>query len=223
MSNLSAIIRVKNEERFVGQSIQSIIDYCPNSQIIIIDNNSSDLSMNIVDHFKRDPSLDTDLKNNYANILNLTIDQYSPGKALNLGVNHSDNEIIMIISAHCVIKSLDLNYIMSSLEKNIAVFGKQIPIWNGKRIKSKYVWSNFKDFDIENPYSDAEERYFFHNAFSFFKKRDLIKFMFNENLVGKEDRYWANDRISEGKKILYTNKAIVEHHFTENGSTWKNL
>ena len=80
-----------------------------------------------------------------------------------------------------------------------------------------------KDEEIENPYSEEENRYFFHNAFSFFKREVLLKFKFNENLVGKEDRYWANDRISKGEKILYTNTAIVEHHFTENGNTWKNF
>ena len=27
----------------------------------------------------------------------------------------------------------------------VAVWGKQIPIWNGKKISQRYMWSNFKD------------------------------------------------------------------------------
>ena len=223
MSDLSIILRVRNEERFIGYALQSIVEFCPDSQIIVVDNNSIDSSMNIVDHFKKDPTISKGELGNYANILNLNIKDYSPGRSLNLGVMNATNNYIMIISAHCVIKSLDLNKIIKLLDSNIAVFGKQIPIWNGKKINPKYVWSNFLDQDIENPYSEAEKRFFFHNAFSFFKRESLVNFKFNENLVGKEDRYWANDRISEGKKILYTNSAIVEHHFTENGNTWKNI
>lgn len=223
MNDLSVIIRVRNEERYIGHTIQSVLEYCSNSEIIVIDNNSTDSSIKIVDHFKRDPSLDGDSTHGYGNIINLNINDYSPGRALNLGVQNATKKYIMIISAHCVIKLLNLNEIINYLEKNIAIFGKQIPIWNGKKIKPKYIWSNFKDEEIENPYSEEENRYFFHNAFSFFKKEVLLKFKFNENLVGKEDRYWANDRISKGEKILYTNTAIVEHHFTENGNTWKNV
>lgn len=223
MNDLSIILRVRNEERFIGHTLQSLVEFCPESQIVIVDNNSNDSSMNIVNHFKKDPTLDNQASNNYADILTLNIENYSPGRSLNLGIMNATNKYIMIISAHCVIKFLDLNKIIGFLESNIAVFGKQIPVWNGKKINPKYVWSNFLDQDIENPYSEAEKRYFFHNAFSFFKRESLINFKFNENLIGKEDRYWANDRISEGKKILYTNSAIVEHHFTENGSTWKNF
>ena len=49
-----------------------------------------------------------------------------------------------------------------------------------------------------NYFSKIENRYFFHNAFAFFKKKFLTKYPFDEQLVGKEDRYWA-------KKLLVKN------------------
>ena len=72
-------------------------------------------------------------------------------------------------------------------------------------------------------YSQIEERYFFHNAFSFFKKETLVKNPFNEFLPGKEDRYWAKDMKALGKKFLYSPKNSINHFYTKNGATWKGI
>ena len=122
MNDLSVIIRVRNEERYIGHTIQSVLEYCSNSEIIVIDNNSTDSSIKIVDHFKRDPSLDGDSTHGYGNIINLNINDYSPGRALNLGVQNATKKYIMIISAHCVIKLLNLNEIINYLEKVQHIF-----------------------------------------------------------------------------------------------------
>jgi hypothetical protein len=68
-----------------------------------------------------------------------------------------------------------------------------------------------------------ENRYFFHNALSFFKSETLKNFPFDEHLVGKEDRYWARDIIDGGAKILYDPEMEVNHHYTDNGNTWKGI
>ena len=47
-------------------------------------------------------------------------------------------------------------------------------------------------------YSSQEKRYFLHNAMALYKKSMLMEFPFDEELVGKEDRYWANEIIDMG-------------------------
>ena len=42
MDNISVIIRCRNEEQWIGHSIQSVIDNFDNPEIVIIDNNSTD-------------------------------------------------------------------------------------------------------------------------------------------------------------------------------------
>ena len=42
LSQFSVIIRTKNEERWIGHAIQSVLDNLYKPEIIIIDNNSSD-------------------------------------------------------------------------------------------------------------------------------------------------------------------------------------
>jgi len=221
-TKFSIIIRSKNEERWIGHAIQSVIDMIPNNEIIIVDNNSSDKSLSIAASFKKDPDYN-DKDSNYTDIKILTIDEYTPGKALNYGVQNASNDLICILSSHCVIKKINLSEIEESLSRFSGIFGNQIPIYEGKKIQKRYLWSHFTDKQVENMFSDMEKRYFFHNAISFFKKETLIGNPFNEVLVGKEDRYWARDIIESGGKTLYLPSTEVDHHYTSNGNTWKGI
>ena len=42
LSQFSIIIRTKNEERWIGHAIQSVLDNISKPEIIIVDNNSTD-------------------------------------------------------------------------------------------------------------------------------------------------------------------------------------
>jgi rhamnosyltransferase len=219
---ISVIIRTRNEERWIGHCIQSILDNIKNPEIILVDNNSTDETMPIVNSFKSDPHLKNSL--GYAEMITTQIDQYTPGKSINLGVKTATNENIIIISSHCVLTQFDLDKHLSDLNNHVAIFGNQTPFYQGKRISKRYIWSHFIDKEVENMYSDSEGRYFFHNALSFFKKDTLLKYPFNEALSGKEDRYWAIDMIEENKlSILYDPAMSVDHHYTDNGNTWKGI
>ena len=223
LSQVSVIIRTRNEERWIGHCIQSVIDLIKNHEIILIDDSSNDETIKIVRHFIKDPNLKAENNPNYTNINIYHIEDYTPGKALNLGIQKANNEICLFISAHCILKGFNHSKHIADLENNVCIFGKQIPIWNGKRILSRYIWSHFIDKSVENMYSNLEERYFLHNAVSIYKKTTLIENPFDENLQHKEDRYWANKIIKENKKILYDPELLVHHHYTSDGSTWKGL
>ena len=128
----------------------------------------------------------------------------------------------MILSAHCVLKNFKETLITKNLKKNVCVFGNQIPIWNGK-ISKRYIWSHFGNKQEQNLFSKLENRYFLHNALAIYKKEILKKFPFDENLTGKEDRYWANKIVRKNYKYLYDPELIAEHHYTLNGNTWKGI
>ena len=51
MDNISIIIRNRNEEDFIGFAIQSCLDFFDKPEIIIVDNNSTDSSLEIVNLF----------------------------------------------------------------------------------------------------------------------------------------------------------------------------
>ena len=72
-------------------------------------------------------------------------------------------------------------------------------------------------------FSKLENRHFIHNGIAIYDKKFLIKNLFDENLAGKEDRYWANEVIKKGKSFLYDPELEANHHYTGNGNTWKGI
>ena len=93
LKDISVIIRCKNEERWIGHSIQSVIDKIGFCEIIVVDNNSTDKSLSIVKSFAQDPKLNFDKDNNYTKIKITNLKDYSPGKSLNLGVKKAAENI----------------------------------------------------------------------------------------------------------------------------------
>ena len=212
MDNLSIIVRNRNEAEYIGFALQSICDFIPKAEVIIVDNNSTDDSLNVVGLFS-----------DRLDIKTVKIDKYTPGRSINLGVKEASKDYILLLSAHCQITSIDLDLITKNLIKFKAIFGQQNPIYRGKKITKRYIWSHFGDEEVINMYSDIENRLFFHNAFSFFKKETLISTPMSEKYSGKEDRYWAKDIAKKGNKYIYIPNIKVNHFYTGNGATWKGL
>ena len=211
---VSVIVRSRNEERYIGHCIQSITDFIGKPEIIIVDNESTDNTIRIVNRFE------------YHDITKLHISKndYTPGRALNMGIKECTGDYIVILSAHCEIVKFDFDIVREKLDTPSygisAIWGKQIPIWGGKKITRRYMWSNFSDETQENYWCEFENRYFFHNAFSMFKREHLRNYLFDEKWASKEDRYWANDQIEKGFNIFYDPNQEAKHHHTPGGATW---
>lgn len=220
-NQFSVIIRTRNEERWVGHTIQSVLDNLFRPEIIIIDDSSTDCTIEIAKRFQSNPNLNDKSSPNYTDIKIHTINDYTPGKAINMGVKLSSNLNLMVISSHCVINEFNESKVINDLDNYSAIFGKQIPIMDGKKITKRYIWEHFGDKEVVNMFSKMENRFFFHNAFAFYKKETLTKFKFDEYLSGKEDRYWAVDIVKNNLEYLYDPSIIVSHHYTQNGNTWK--
>ena len=219
----SVIIRIRNEERYIGQAIQSCIDFVENPEIIIVNDHSTDKSLYICRLFIANKRLEKKPNSNYCNLKIIDLKAYTPGKALNLGVKKCTNENIIILSSHCSINKFEKSLIKKNLDEYGVLFGNQIPYYYGKRIRKNYIWGNFVENETVNMWSESENRYFFHNAASIFKKEILVKNPFDEELAGKEDRYWANNWISKKNKILYQPAFEVNHFYTSEGHTWKGI
>ena len=213
MKSISVIIRCRNEEEHIGLTIQSVIDHFENPEIIIIDNQSTDESMKVVSLFDRHDIRKYSLNGNY-----------TPGKALNFGVEKANNDTILILSAHSQITDINKDWIEKDLNNHVAVFGNQTPIYKGKKISKRYIWSHFTKIRHQNLYSKIEDRYFLHNAFCFYKREFLIENPMPEQYPGKEDRFWAKDMIDKGHTYLYDGlHQTCNHFYTSNGATWKGI
>ena len=210
---VSVIIRCRNEEEHIGLAIQSVIDHFKNPEIIIIDNQSTDESMKIVSLFDRHDIRRYSLNGNY-----------TPGKALNFGVEKANNDTILVLSAHSQITTLDIEMLNQWFRKgHVAVFGNQTPIYKGKKISKRYIWSHFKEDHIVNMFSKIENRQFLHNAFCFYNRQFLLDNPMPEQYAGKEDRYWAIDIVNKGYNYFYDSTHKINHFYTSNGATWKGI
>lgn len=212
MEDLTIIIRNRNESQYIGFAIQSVIDFFPNSKIIVIDNDSKDDSLNVVSLFQ-----------NIIPIEVLNINKYSPGLCLNYAIKNVKTKYLLILSAHAQITKMNFDYVKTLLEENVAVFGNQVPIYKGKKITKRYIWSHFIDKNVKNMHSGIENRYFLHNAFCFYPTKFVKNFPFDEKLPGKEDRYWAIDIVKKGYSFMYCSLIEVNHFYTENGATWQGV
>jgi len=213
MDNISIVIRNRNEGEYIGFAIQSCLDHFNKPEIIVVDNNSTDDSLQVVNLFKDRTTIKV-----------VSINDYTPGKSINLGVKHATKDIVLLLSAHSQITKVDLWRVGQDLTHNVAVFGNQIPIYKGKKISKRYIWSHFTNKITKNLYSKIEDRYFLHNAFCFYNREFLLENPMPEHYPGKEDRFWVKDMIDKDYDYLYDGiKYKCNHFYTSSGATWKGI
>lgn len=220
MVDISTIIRCKNEERWIGHAIQSVLDALgQKAHIVVVDNGSIDDSMRIVSLFNE----------RFRNIDVVNVEDYTPGGALNGTLQGwvDKGHLALLLSAHCQLKSFDMDIVEEYMQRDdtFGIIGKQVPIYLGKKITPRYIWSNFQQEARENIREkvDGEVRYFFHNAFSVVKRDLCVKHPFDIQLSGKEDRYWALEMVERGYNFKFDPKLVCHHHWTPNGATWKGI
>ena len=92
---VSVIIRNHNERDYIGFAIQSVLNHIPNAEILVIDDHSTDDSLDVVRLFM-----------NRGDIKIVKIDDYTPGKSINYGVGIASYETILVLSAHSQITKM---------------------------------------------------------------------------------------------------------------------
>ena len=150
----------------------------------------------------------------------ITIDEFKPGAALNLGVREASFEQVVLISGHCrPTNSSWLTELSKDFQDNedlAGVYGRQIPTTESTPIDSRDLWTVF---GLEDKLQSIDP--FFHNANSLIRKSVWNQFKFNEDATNVEDRIWAKLVLGQGFKLKYSSRAVVEHWhgINHNGNT----
>jgi glycosyltransferase involved in cell wall biosynthesis len=192
---VSIIIRTKNEERWISLCLRSVFDQnYKNFEVILVDNNSTDRTVEIAKQFK---------------IKIVNIDLFKPGKAINDGIRNSSGEIIACLSGHCIpVNNTWLeNLIIDLSDPNVAgVYGRQQPLSFSSDFDKRDLLNLF-GLDKKIQVKDS----FFHNANSAIRREIWEKFPFNEDVTNIEDRVWGDEIIKSDLKIIYEPLASVYH------------
>jgi rhamnosyltransferase len=195
---VSIIIRTKNEERWISSCLESIFAQTyKNFEIIIVDNNSADKTIEKAKQFK------------ISKIIN--IKNFLPGKAINMGIKNSKGEYVVILSAHAIpTNNLWLEKFVSAIEENkkfAGVYGRQEPM-------SFSAASDKRDmllvFGLDRKYQTKDS--FFHNANSIIRRKVWNQIPFDEKIKNIEDRIWGQEVLNNNYKIMYEPEASVYHY-----------
>jgi rhamnosyltransferase len=196
----SIIIRTRNEEVWIKRCLKMIqAQKNQDFEILIVDNQSTDRTLEIVKDFK--PSRV------------LTIQDFLPGKALNMGIAQARGKYIVALSAHCIPVSSswldELKYSIEGVNDSMVVagYGRQVPLQSSSLSDKRDLLNTFG----LDPIVQSKD-FFFHNANSIVRRDFILQHPYSDEVSNVEDRVWAKKIIEQGWKISYTPFAEVYHH-----------
>ena len=143
-------------------------------------------------------------------------EDFSFGRSLNLGIENSDGDFVVMISGHCVPERNQwLNNLIRPFkaDSKIAItYGRQLPgpetSFSEKQIFAKY----FPDSEVP-----SQREFFCNNANSAVRKTVWTEFGYDEELTGLEDMHLGKKVCNQGLKVHYAHDAPVFHYHHE---TW---
>ena len=198
MSKLcSIIIRTKNEQRWISSCLSAVFSQTYNNfEVIIVDNNSEDRTLDKVKKFPVEKIVG--------------IDKYLPGKSLNRGIRESKGDYIICLSGHCIpVNEYWLENLVNAIEEDdsfAGVYGRQEPMSFSTPSDKRDLLLVF-GLDKKIQINDS----FFHNANSIIRKSLWEKLPFSDTATNIEDRIWGQDMLNLGFKLAYEPKASVYH------------
>ncbi len=197
---VSLVIRTYNEERHIGRLIDGIEHQnLPDGvevEIIVVDSGSTDSTVPIASHMG-------------AKIVPIKKEDFTFGRALNIGCEAATGEILVLASAHVYPVYSDW------LEKMIrpfsnpkvgSVYGRQI----GNEITKYSEHQVFKKWfpEVGNDHQDTP---FCNNANCAVRKELWLKLPYDEEVTGLEDLDWAKKIIKKGYHLVYEAEAVIVH------------
>ncbi|MHC4172908.1 MAG: glycosyltransferase family 2 protein [Planctomycetota bacterium] len=206
-NTISCIIRTYNEAKYIGRVIETIRSqekFGNAVEIVVIDSGSTDATLKIA-------------RKHIVKIIEIPKVEFNYSRSLNLGIENSVGDLIVILSAHSVPCSNDwLKTMVACLEdKTVAgVYCRQIP-WPEADLPEvlmieRMFGENRRVFCEKTPENNVS----FSNAGSCIRRSVWNEHHF-ANLPAAEDLEWVQWAIAHGYKIVYEPGAIVWHSHKE--------
>lgn len=192
---VSVIIRTKNEEKWIVFCLRAVFGQkYRDFEIVVVDNKSTDKTLEKVNSY---------------DVKIVEIADFSPGKALNVGIENSRGDILVFLSGHCIpTNEFWLENLVGDLgdEQVAGVYGRQEPMAFTPDLDKRDLITVF-GLDKKIQRKDS----FFHNANSAMRREIWERYPFNEEVTNIEDRVWGKHVISNGYMIVYEPEASVYH------------
>ena len=198
---VSIIIRAKNEEKLIGECLKSVFNQdSKDFEVVIVDSGSADKTLEIARQF---PVKIVEYNHGQ--------DTFKPGRALNLGIENSSGEYIVMLSAHCVPENEKwLSDFLKEIEtpEVAGVYGRQIATLETHPV-DKLDMLLF--FGPDRLVQKKDSFFYFHNANSIIKRSVGEEIPFDEEIRHYEKIPWVREVVKKGYTIIYTPEAAVFH------------
>lgn len=209
MIKYSIIVRAYNEEEHIGKLLAGISEQrlSQDCEVILVDSGSTDATCKIAERFN-------------TRIVHIKPEDFSFGRALNIGCAAAKGEYLIFASAHVypVYNNWIDELIKPFADPKIALcYGKQ----RGNEVTKFSEEMVFRKWFPEE--SDFEQSHpFCNNANVAIKKSLWEQYPYDESLTGLEDLAWAKHILAQGWKMAYNAKAVIIHVHNETPSKTRN-
>lgn len=201
VTTVSVVIRTLNEAKMLGLVLQALQSQTLQTQeVIVVDSGSTDGTVEIAKEFG-------------ATIIPIQREQFSYGRALNIGFEACQTEMIVALSGHAVpaqpdwmqtliqpLKAAEVGAVASRLVPypNTALHNHwlALPFYLNLRYRKNALW-------------------LFWNTATAYRRDVWMQLPFDEEMDGCEDREWAIRAKAHGFDVVYEPKAVVLHSHDE--------
>lgn len=201
--NISVLIRTKNEEKYLRQTLSVIFSQTRKDiEVLIVDSGSSDKTLEVAREFP-------------VTIFEIKPEEFTWGYALNYGFRRAAGKYIVCLSAHALPLSKNwLEVLIANFkDENVAaVMSNNLPNPDCNPFDRRGL---LKKFNIPKQEITGGPPYIFGNYGSVIRKSVWEKIPFDETLSYAEDHDWALKVTKAGYKIIYEPEAKTYHSHNE--------
>lgn len=194
----SVVLRSKNEERWIRRCLNAVFAQVVSElEVVLVDNHSTDSTRAIAQEYP-------------CRVVDISDEEFSFGRALNVGIRETRGELIALLSGHCIpVHDYWLSCMRVGFDTNsvAAVYGRQEPLPDTDPFDKRDLWTTF---GVERKVQRKD--FFFHNGNSMIRRDLWNRLPFDEAISGVEDRDWAKKVLADGYSIVYEPTASVYHY-----------
>ncbi len=198
MPRCSVVVRCYNEEEHIGRLLTGIMEQtiAHETEIVVVDSGSTDATVSIASSFPTE-------------IVQIRPEEFSFGRALNIGCDAASGNILVFASAHVYPVYEDW------LERMVAPFeDPEVALVYGNQSGNEVTkYSEHKIFEKWFPETSNwnQSHPFCNNANAAVRRSVWEDLPYDEELTGLEDLDWAKRAQERGYKIVYESDAEVIH------------
>lgn len=194
---VSVVVRARDEARHIGRLLRAVRNQSyPAIEVILVDSGSTDETIELAR-----PYIDT--------LVRIPPDDFSFGRALNVGCQHAAGDLLVFASAHVYPERSDWIEVLTEpvrTGRSSIVYGRQRGAVSTRASEHQVFASWFPDRSIL-----GQTHPFCNNANIAIEKRLWEHSRYDEQLPGLEDLAWARVAIAHGARIDYCAEASVIH------------